>query len=187
MTPGRDASEQTSQHDQMHLVPQVGNLEAGRSHMSLADQLWLELDRRLPTGSARIQTLLFVGFAAEGLASLLEACVRMHPELEVSNDQLEVLGTTDAGRFDCLMVNHDAFDDPVTAVDVYLAFRKRVPDKIVILVSSEVGGDDLGHDRTAICDATLQFPVSSERFRRGLQAAVENRKALLSLREETQL
>jgi hypothetical protein len=153
--------------------------DAAAKPMASDDQLWHELERRLSAGRGSIQRLLFVGFAAKELGSLLDACRRLDPDLEVSSDHLAVLRASDRGPWDCMVINHDAFEDPQTAVDDYLALRKRFPDRIVILISSEVGGDDLGLDRAAICDATLQFPVSLERLRLGLRAAAENRRMML--------
>jgi hypothetical protein len=145
--------------------------------------LWQKLDRHLSVHGVNTQRTRLIGFDAAHQGPLLLAFASIDLATATSSAEIEVLEATDTwDQVDCVLINHDAFDDPQTAVEGYLAFRERFPGKIVILVSSQIRGDDFGLDRAAICDATLRFPVSSERLRSGILAAVENRRMMLSRR-----
>jgi len=73
-----------------------------------------------------------------------------------------------------LIVNADAMGDLEDAVDELIAFRKRCPDVVVLMISACVLTDDFGSCRQLICDATLRSPISLGRFEDGLVAARHN-------------
>jgi hypothetical protein len=145
--------------------------------------LWQKLDRHLSVHGVNPQRARLIGFAAAQQGPLLLAFATIDLATATSSAEINVLQNSDSwDQVDCVLINHDAFEDSLTAVETYLSFRKRFPTKTVILVSTQIRGDDFGLDRAAICDATLRFPVSSERLRSGILAAVENRRTMLSHR-----
>lgn len=78
------------------------------------------------------------------------------------------------GETTYLIVNVDAMGDLEDAVDELIAFRKRCPDVVVLMISAFVLSDDFGSYRQLICDATLRSPISQGRFEGGLVAARQN-------------
>jgi hypothetical protein len=144
-----------------------------------SERLWVEMERRLAyDGINKLRTLL-LGFNAKELDQILHVFGFLDTGMTASIPDLSALQGPDNlwELFEVVMINHDAFDDSDLAVDEYLAFRERFADKIVLLVSRDVAQDDLSTERTAICDATLRFPLSPERLLVGLRAARSNRKA----------
>jgi hypothetical protein len=147
--------------------------------MSRSESLWIELERRISfDGVNKLRTLL-LGFNAKELDQTLHVLGLLDTGMTASiSDLCALRGPEDLWKlFDVVMINHDAFEDPETAVDEYLSFRQRFADKTVVLVSRHVRQDDLSTERAAICDATLRFPLSPERLLSGLKAGQSNRKA----------
>jgi hypothetical protein len=77
-------------------------------------------------------------------------------------------------KYSTIILNLDAVDDLIYAVDSLYSFRSRYPEIGVILVSSEVRGDDMGRERAAICDATLRTPLTTQRLKDALQTAISH-------------
>lgn len=147
-----------------------------------AEGLWDELERRMSLNWINHLRTLLLGFDSKELEHTLHVFGLLDIGMTASISDLSALrGPADLWNlFDVVIINHDAFEDPETAVEEYLAFRQRFEDKTVLLVSRCVGKDDLSTERAAISDATLRFPLSSERLLLGLRAAESNRKAKLT-------
>jgi hypothetical protein len=150
-----------------------------------ADHLWGELDRRISLSGINTLRTLLVGFSSRDLSQILDMFGLIDAGTTASVPDACILRAADGmwDMFDCVMVNHDAFDDAETAVDEYLAFRSRSPEKALILVSREVSNDDLGTERAAICDATLRLPLSPGRLLQAMQTATQNSRATLAYRQ----
>lgn len=84
-----------------------------------------------------------------------------------------------------LFINLDAFDDIEDGIGQLMALRAEIRDLTVVLCSANIRGDDLGSERSALCDVTLKLPMTDSRLRAGLRAARENRegKRILSTPE----
>ncbi|MCC6002269.1 MAG: hypothetical protein JJU19_15625 [Pararhodobacter sp.] len=93
--------------------------------------------------------------------------------LSVSDLRGLVSGSCSASH---LFVNLDAFEDIEDGIDQLMALRTAVRNMTVILCSAHIRGDDLGSERSALCDVTLKLPVAETRLRAGLRAARENRQ-----------
>jgi hypothetical protein len=160
--------------------PEPAKVPSGRR--ALPEHLWREMDRHASRNRIDVLRALVIGFDAGIRGRILEVMGEMNGGISASACETWALEADGEvwDRFDCAVVNHDAFEDTETAVDAYLSFRQQFPDKVVILVSNNVTGDDLGLERSAICDATLRLPLSPERFRSGIRAAVMNRGTMLS-------
>lgn len=149
---------------------------AGSSQISLGikqrktgtsvEQLWNEVGVRLNMLQSKDIKAILVGF--EG-----RACVHLLNQLrEIGVGQTASIASIDGLRthnnlwnsFELILVNHDAFDDASDAVETLIEFRKRVPGKRIILISSQVNRDDFGPERRPICDVTLKAPGTIERL-----------------------
>lgn len=142
----------------------------------LERRLWRKLDIALDSAPTAGFRVVMAGFPVELQGSIrgqlrdvgVLSTASMH-----SVHQLEDLAGM-AGVFTHVLVNLDAFEDVESGVEALLELRSAAPGLAVVLFSSQVAGDDLGAERSAICDATLRLPVSPTRLRRGLTAASEN-------------
>lgn len=75
---------------------------------------------------------------------------------------------------DYLVVDSDFIGDVEDAVDFCMRVRRAAPQLPLLLISSEVRGDDLTAERMMACDVTLKFPLNEAQFGRGLSAAKQN-------------
>lgn len=75
-----------------------------------------------------------------------------------------------------LFINFDAFDAIEDGVDQLMTLRAKNSNLVVVLCSASIRGDDLGNERSALCDVTLKLPLTKSRLRTGLRAALENRE-----------
>lgn len=75
---------------------------------------------------------------------------------------------------DYLIVDSDFIGDVEDAVDFCIRVRRAAPQLPLVLISSEVRGDDLTAERMMACDVTLKFPLNEEQFVRGVIAAQRN-------------
>ena len=91
-----------------------------------------------------------------------------------SKARLEDVTPADTGTT-YLVVNVDAIGELEDAVDELIAFRKRCPNVVVVMISAFVLSDDLGSYRKLICDATLRSPISQGRFEQSVIAARLNK------------
>lgn len=142
----------------------------------ITGRLSMEMSRIQQPGALSDMRILLVGFEPLSLQRLREAARSLKVGLAASSPNVRHLpDVADMdGAFNVLIVNADAFADTEEAVDALIAFRRHVQAMSVIIVSSNVNRDDLGTERKAICDATLQYPVSADRLRQALIAARDN-------------
>jgi DNA-binding NtrC family response regulator len=120
--------------------------------------------------------VLLVGFGTQQRATMRDLLQGFGIRLtgSVANVQ-HLLSIAELGAsFDCVIVNFDAFADPVDGVEALLEFRARSDGFSVVVCSTEVKGDDLSSERKAICDATLRLPATGDRLREALVAACGN-------------
>lgn len=124
--------------------------------------------------------VLLVAFEGNQLASLRDYMRTAGIQVSAATPNVEHLSINDVigPEFTHILVNIDAFDDLEAAVDALSAFRRRFCH-VVILCSAHVAHDDLGNERSVICDASLRLPVSSRRLLQGLVTASANRSERL--------
>lgn len=117
--------------------------------------------------------ILMVGFAQCDQLDLEQSLSALGVPIVTSVSCLRPLDevTRLTSSFTYMLVNFDAFDNPEAGIDALIAFRAHAPESVVVVCSAQVGGDDLGRERRAICDATLRLPVSNSRLANVLLAA----------------
>ena len=139
------------------------------------DRFFRRIDEETRMRSLSATRVLLVAFSPEQLDELREHLRNAGVNVTAATSNVRQL--SNAGEmgavFTHIFVNIDAFDDLETGIDVLRAFRKRF-SHVVVLCSAHVANDDLGSERSAICDVTLRLPVSLERLRQGLSAASSN-------------
>lgn len=130
-------------------------------------------------GKLRVLVLGFSDRAAQIIADMLRTAQVGTCAISHRIDQLMDQAVR-AGHFTHVLVNLEAFADLDDAVAQMLDFRASPGQSApaIILISADVGADDLDGDRRAICDATLRWPVSAARLQEGLAAAQANRRLL---------
>lgn len=146
---------------------------------ALEARLWDEFTARTDSANISIGRVLLIGFDGHDLvvirhmarAAGVAACATCR-----NVAQLEDV-TKMAGAFSHMIINFDAFETTLVAINAIMAFRERQPDVAVLLVSAAVAADDLGTERKRLCDVTLRVPLSLNRLRDGLSAATLNNKA----------
>ena len=138
--------------------------------------LWDRAAARLETDAVCGARVLLVGFPeadqSDMLGQLRELGVGTVGAMSETGQLIALAAAEPA--FSHLVVNFDACEDTETGIETLLALRKGAPGLAVVLCSAMVRGDDLGTERSAICDATLRLPVSLPRLRAGLKAASRN-------------
>lgn len=73
-----------------------------------------------------------------------------------------------------MLLDLDQYSDIKCAIEDLLEFRAIFPNIAIVLLSSDVGRDDLSLERKAVADVTLRKPVSKRRLRNGLFVARVN-------------
>jgi CheY-like chemotaxis protein len=150
------------------------------SKMTLSeDPIWDRLEAQVRPAALSSARVLLMGFDGANRALLRGWLRGFGVPVAAAAPGIGHFGDTVSicRAFNHVIVNLDSFDSIQAAVEALLTFRKRAPNVTVVAVSSDVSGDDLGRERTAICDATLRAPISQERFRTGLIEAGANRAA----------
>lgn len=144
---------------------------------TFVDRMWSELMVRFDESSFWNMRVLVVACDTVDRVSLRDSLRQIGVRIvAVAPNASQLCSVAEMGKsFTHVIVNLDAFESMEDAVEALLAFRKRAPDSVVIAVSSQVAGDDLGQERSAICDATLRFPVTERRLRQGLTRGQANR------------
>ena len=137
------------------------------------EALWPNLSCQFDVQKSQYKHAALIGFDSGSASHLRQICTQLNvaecsvaPSVQVLNDA-SLMDT-----YDVIILNLDAFEDMVQAVDILFQFRVRLPEVAVILIASDVRGDDLGRERAPICDATLRAPVNLPRLRCALQAAM---------------
>ena len=137
------------------------------------EALWSNLSCQFDAQKSEYEHAALIGFDRDSAARLREISTQLNVAQCAVAPSVQVLD--DAALMDTLdviILNLDAFEDIVQAVDTLRQFRVRLPEVAVILISSAVRGDDLGRERAPICDATLRAPVNLPRLRGALRAAM---------------
>ena len=80
-------------------------------------------------------------------------------------------------RAHVVFVDADFMGDVVETVDLCLRMRNHFRNSILIVISSELRGNDLTAERSAICDATLKTPLTERSIQTGVSAAYANRNS----------
>lgn len=78
---------------------------------------------------------------------------------------------------DYLVIDSDFFDVIDDVIDACRQVRDEAPELPIILISSDVQGDDFSSDRLWICDATLRKPFAEGRLKEAAASALENNTA----------
>jgi hypothetical protein len=143
----------------------------------LEGRMWKKYDDRVRSTDLSRARVLLVGFDGPALQAT-RALVRDAgvASCAVTHDVSQLRGVVGmTGAFTHLVVNFDAFASTRDAVSALVTFRLQEKGMAVVLVSTDVAGDDLGPERNHLCDATLRAPLSLWRLRDGLIAASLNR------------
>jgi CheY-like chemotaxis protein len=94
----------------------------------------------------------------------------------IAPDVSQLLSLTQTGDdFSHVVLNLDAYESTEDAVEALLDFRARSRTIVVIALTALASSDDLGSERSAICDATLRLPLTGQRLEQGLIAGQANR------------
>lgn len=143
---------------------------------SLGDRLMSRNDDHMRTQSLSDARVLLLAFSAVHLSELRCHLRAIGVKVTAAAPTVTQLpNVTGMGRaFTHVLINFDAYSDVESGVDKLFEFRKQSPGFVLVLCSAQVGGDDMGTERAAICDATLRLPVSMSRLRAGLIAASTN-------------
>lgn len=151
-------------------VPQEPRREVLVERLML-DADWISETDLLPKGNV-------VLCGDEGLdAGLVRRLVR---------DEDALLHTIGAGRsdlqwiaagaedIDLVMVDADFLGDVGDTIDFCMRIRRAMPDMPIILVSSEIRGDDFTCERMGACDVTLKSGFSRAKLEQGISVAYQN-------------
>lgn len=143
----------------------------------VVDRIWSDMMVRLEETSFWNMRVLVVGCNMADRSMFRESLRHIGVRVvAIAPHATHLCAVADMGKsFTHIIVNLDAFGCMEDAVEALLKFRTLAPENIVIAVSSLVGGDDLGQERSAICDATLRLPVTERRLREGLSRGQANR------------
>ncbi|WP_126978651.1 hypothetical protein [Frigidibacter oleivorans] len=87
-----------------------------------------------------------------------------------------------ASRIDFLVVDADYMGDVTDTVDFCLRVRRAAPELPMVLISSEVRGDDLTCERMMACDVTLKLPLTQSKLQTGIRTAFQNHAYFLNSR-----
>jgi hypothetical protein len=134
------------------------------------ERMWGELEDRLKVLQPKDVKAILVGFEGKVCDDLLAQLREIGVGQTASISSVEGLRSYNNlwKSFEVVLVNHDDFKDARDAVDTLIEFRKRVPGKRIILISSLVSRDDVGPERRPICDVTLRAPGTIERLSNNL-------------------
>lgn len=138
--------------------------------------LWAKTEMKMNAATLSDKRVLLMGFAAPNRTAIREMLqdigVRLTAMIGAARHPSEVADIWSA--FDCVIIDFDAYADTEDGVDALLELRRNAPRMAVLLTSAQVKGDDLSGERAAICDATVQLPLTRNRLRHALCAAFEN-------------
>ncbi|MDD8022801.1 MAG: hypothetical protein PHX82_06815 [Paracoccaceae bacterium] len=113
-----------------------------------------------------------------GLAAREGASLFVVPEEHLSTQWL----ADHIADIDVLIVDGDYLGDVEDTVDFCLRVRRAAPGLPIILVSSEMRGDDFTCERMQACDVSLKSAFTENRLRAAIKAAYENNEYFLSTR-----
>jgi len=149
-------------------------------HGALAQRADLALKRELLTKGC----LVFCGASGSAeievgkLARKEQATFLIIPEEDLSTTWL----AEHVGEIDVLMVDGDYLGDVEDTVDFCLQVRRAAPGLPLILISSEMRGDDFTCERMQACDVTIKSGFSETRLREAIRAAYENNAYFMASR-----
>lgn len=147
--------------------------------VSTGDQLHFATPLLLPK-----RCIIYCGAGGLIGAELSELCEREEARLLVWPEGVlpEIWLALHTDEIDVLMVDGDHLGDIEDTIDFCMRVRRACPSLPLILVSSEMRGDDLTCERMQACDVTLKVPVSQIRLEGAIQAARQNNAYFLSRR-----
>lgn len=149
-------------------------------HESLAERAERVVAQRLLPKGGIVMCGESDAVAVEGqrLATQERANFLTVPEEELSVDWL----AEHAGEIDVLLVDADYLGDVEDTVDFCLRVRRGCASLPIILISSEIRGDDFTCERMHACDVTLRNSVSRIRLENAIRTAFENNAYYLASR-----
>ena len=164
--------------EQSVYVNQCADQECTVSMLDNVDRLFDRMSYELDKNDFADENILLLGFEKSEQAELCEIMANVESESFSFGDSTEILSNAQPMNDDwsTIIVNFDSFDRTLIAVDTLRRFREQRPEIGIVLVSSEVSGDDLGRERAPICDATLRAPLSTRRVESALLEAAEARR-----------
>lgn len=97
-------------------------------------------------------------------------------EVYISSDVEKLLKSIECSPVDWsfLLLDLDLYSEINCAIEDLLNFRSICPDIAIVLLSSDVGRDDLSLERKVVADVTLRKPLSKSRLLNGLYVAHVN-------------
>lgn len=162
------------------VFPAVRDVQFANDPMTLIpediERLLNKMMDQLDTDPVTEANVMLLGFDAQVKLRMCEMLTQIDVATFAFGKIADFFSKTPAmvQKYSTIILNLDAIDDLIYAVDTLYNFRSRYPEIAVILVSSEVRGDDLGRERAAICDATLRAPLTTQRLKGALQNAISH-------------
>lgn len=144
---------------------------------TVADNLFGKVLYQLNKNFLYDERIMLLGFDLSVRSQLREVLARIDVVRFAFGEAVTFLSSTSVenAEISTIIVDLDVMDNIVDAVDMLRTFRTRHPGICVVLVSSEVSGDDFSRERAPICDATLRAPISKQRMKDALLTAIEAR------------
>jgi hypothetical protein len=149
-------------------------------YSALAQRAELALERKLLTKGC----IVFCGASgpaeieARKLARKEHATFLVGPEEDLSTAWL----AEHVDEIDVLMVDGDYLGDVEDTIDFCLQVRRAAPSLPIILISSEMRGDDFTCERMQACDVSVKSGFSETRLGAAIRAAYENNAYFLASR-----
>jgi len=139
------------------------------------EALWSEMSRKFDAQTCHYKRAALVGFDHGGAARLREICTQLNVAQCTEFASVQMLCNPSLIQaHDVIILNVDAFESLVQAVDILRQFRVSAPEVSIILISSAVRGDDFGSERRPICDASLRAPATLPRLKSAFRAAMSS-------------
>ncbi|WP_163849802.1 hypothetical protein [Pseudooceanicola aestuarii] len=119
---------------------------------------------------------LYCGPADTELARYRECVARLGGNLVALTDAEPPLDWIErhADACDLVIIDAEFYGDLEATIDIALYLRRAAPGLPIIMISSDVGGDDFTAERMMACDATLKSPCNRARLEQAFRAALDN-------------
>lgn len=169
-------------------VDQCADQDCTASMLDDVDRLFARMSYEFDMNTFADENILLLGFEKSEQIELSEIMASAGSERFSFGKETETLSNTQpvSEGWSVIIINLNSFDNILIAVDTLRRFREQHPEIGIVLVSSDVSGDDLSRERAPICDATLRAPLSTQRVKGALLEAAEARRAAKRLRAMAQ-
>lgn len=134
------------------------------------DNIWSETIERFGGGGVPSMQIVALGFNAVERTWLKCSLERIGLKtVPVATHLFNLSSISEVEqRFSHAIINFDSYASTEDAVDALISFRQKDLGLCVVVVTTRVARDDLGLERSAICDVTLRWPLTDKRLWEGL-------------------